>query len=272
MGAETANSHKLNGEGQTEVEAQEHFAYEQKQRRLANNRVSASPVRSALRRTLMGLMRVCSLTRTPTSLHCILSSATPNLLIKIPQPPSSYPVYGEQHASMAIISSQQLPAIQDAPPTSMVSDPMYQKQGLPDYIPDLFLHSPYKVRDDQNEGLPNYLADFFLHSPGKVGHVSQNALDNLEVPSQEDWACTYPKRLEEAQIESSGLSFQGAASSWSVSCSWSDIQQAASGISMSSSSHFDSHPQNMSHGPMGEKMDLYFVRPCGEIGDVWPPW
>ena len=126
---------------------------------------------------------------------------------------------------MAIISSQQLPAIQDAPPTSMVSDPMYQKQGLPDYIPDLFLHSPYKVRDDQNEGLPNYLADFFLHSPGKVGHVSQNALDNLEVPSQEDWACTYPKRLEEAQIESSGLSFQGAASSWSVSCSWSDIQQ-----------------------------------------------
>jgi len=45
MGAETANSHKLNGEGQTEAEAQEHFAYEQKQRRLANNRVSASPAR-----------------------------------------------------------------------------------------------------------------------------------------------------------------------------------------------------------------------------------
>ncbi|KAL3134238.1 hypothetical protein ABBQ38_006669 [Trebouxia sp. C0009 RCD-2024] len=117
--------------------------------------------------------------------------ATPNLHIKVPQPPSSYPVRGEHHASIANISSKQPLAIQDAPPTSMVSDPT-----------------------DQNQSLPDYLVEFFLHSPGKVEHVSPNALENLEVLSQEDWACTYPKRLEEAQTESSGLSVHCAASSW----------------------------------------------------------
>ena len=282
-------------------------------------------------------------------IRIVLYPATPNLLIKIPRPASSYPVRAEHNASMANISSRQL--LEDAPPTSMGSDPMDDNQGLPDSLTDLFLHSLDKVRDDQNEGLPDYLADFFLHSPGKIGHMSQNP---LEVPSQEDWACTYPKRLEEAQTESSGLSVQGAASCWSVSCSQSDIQQgesdtlssffvgssltaekqvygmqdegvtlgctngcarnetlasmsapgqaeqtwrsqwdslqcttifdntlsynehgiarqhvrsdsvpwfatAASGISMSSSSHFDSHPQDMNHCPLGE-MDLHFVR------------
>ena len=39
----------------------------------------------------------------------------------------------------------------------MVIDPMYQ--GLPDYLPDLFLHSPGKVQGDQNQGLPDYLVD-----------------------------------------------------------------------------------------------------------------
>ena len=260
----------------------------------------------------------------------VLYPATPNLLIKML--PSSYPVCGEQHASMAIISSQQLPAIKDAPPTSMVSDPMDQNQGLPDYLPDLF-----------------------LHSPGKVGHVSPNALENLKFPSQEDWACTYQKRLQEAHTESSGLSVQGATSSLSVPCCRSDIQQgqfttvgsfsdessfivekqvygmqdagitvgctkvcdrnktltsvsapgqaeqtwpsqwdplhctksfdnmlssnghgiarqdvssesvpwfstAAEQISMSSSTHFDSHPQDMNHCALREMMDIYFVR------------
>ena len=58
-----------------------------------------------------------------------------------------------------------------------------------------------------------------------MGHVCSNALENLEVPSQEYWACTYAKGLEEAQNKLSGLSVQGAASSWNVSRSHSDIHQ-----------------------------------------------
>ena len=154
-------------------------------------------------------------------IRILLFPATPNLHIKLPQPPTSYPVRGEHHVTMTNTSSKQPLAIQDAPPTFMVSDPMDQNQSLPDYLPDVFLHSPGKVQDDRSQGLPDYLVEFFLHSPGKVGHVSPNALESLEVPSQEDSACTYPFTylLEEAQTESSGLSGQCAASSWSVSCS-----------------------------------------------------
>ena len=130
-----------------------------------------------------------------TSLSTV--SATPNSQVEIYQPPSSHLVRVEHHFSMQNISFQhtdtcEVFAIQDATPnaTSLVSDPL-----------------------DQNQDLPDYLADFFLHSPGQVRHTSPNALDNLEVTSQADWACNHlePKMLEEAQTKASVQSVQGAA-------------------------------------------------------------
>ncbi|KAL3135170.1 hypothetical protein ABBQ38_006261 [Trebouxia sp. C0009 RCD-2024] len=137
MGAETAKTHKLSGTGQTEAEAQERFAYEKKQRRLAKNRVLAGQAREKKRGYLQSLkhrveslklernklkqavsqrdeqlmqMRGLPATHPQGSfdevdeglqpdkdgppgppIRIVLCPATPNLHIKLPQPPTSYP-------------------------------------------------------------------------------------------------------------------------------------------------------------------------------------
>lgn len=53
MGAETADSHKPSGKGPPEAEARERVAYEKKQKRLADNRVTARQAR------YIACVRVC---------------------------------------------------------------------------------------------------------------------------------------------------------------------------------------------------------------------
>ena len=57
-----------------------------------------------------------------------------------------------QNISSKHTDTPEVLATQHAPPkaTSMVSDPMDQHQGLPDYLLDIFLHSPGKVGVDKN--------------------------------------------------------------------------------------------------------------------------